>query len=296
MRFLPGLMLSLSLSFTIFSDFVEAKRPDRAEEIAVEDPVVMDERESRGKRCSGQDIEKLKQVKETESSLKHIGFIPDGNRRWAKNRGAATTLVGHKIGLDRVKELCVSLIKHKIKYVTLYCFSSENWNRSVEEITYLMDLFRSLFDDADNFLHKNGVKIETVGDLSRLPKDLQDKISVLKEKTKDNDKITVICAISYSGRGEIVRATKKIAQDVLNRKINIDDIDEQKFESYLDLPGVPYPDVVVRTSERRISNFLLWEIAYSELVFLDKFWPDLTEKDIQFIIDDFSKRKRRYGK
>jgi len=286
MKFLPSVVLSLSVGFAIFADIVEAERLDKSEKVAV----VVNQK----KDCE----KKLKQNQVIESNLKlrHIGIIPDGNRRWAKSRGAATTLVGHKIGLDRVKQLCISLIKHKIEYVTLYCFSSENWNRSVEEITYLMDLFRSLFDDADNFLQKNGVRIETVGDLTRLPEDLQDKISILKEKTKNNDKITVICAISYSGREEIIRATKKIAQDVLNQKVGIDEIDEQKFESYLDLPGVPYPDVVVRTSERRISNFLLWEIAYSELIFLDKFWPDLTEKDIQSIIDDFSKRKRRYGK
>ena len=129
-----------------------------------------------------------------------------------------------------------------------------------------------------------------------MPEDLQDKISILKEKTKNNDKITFICAISYSGRGEIVRAARRIAQDVLDGKVGVEDIDERKFGAYLDLPGVPYPDVVVRTSERRISNFLLWEMAYSELIFLDKFWPDLTEKDIQFIIEDFSRRKRRYGK
>ncbi len=233
---------------------------------------------------------------ELNSGLQHIGFIPDGNRRWARSRGALTTLVGHKVGFEKVKRLCVSLIEHGIKYATLFCFSSENWNRSVDEITYLMDLFRSLFEDADDFLQNNGVKIEVIGDLSRLPADLQSKISILKEKTKNNDKITFICAISYSGREEIVRASQKIAQDVLNQKIQIKDIDESKFESYLDLPGVPYPDVVVRTSEQRISNFLLWEIAYSELIFLDKFWPDLTEKDIKFIIEDFSKRKRRYGK
>ncbi len=279
MRFLPGALLSLSVGFAIFADVIKADDVDKAKTSVVDTATT-----------------KHKKLAESNSRLRHIGIIPDGNRRWAKNRGAATTLVGHKIGLDRVKQLCISLIKHKIKYVTLYCFSSENWNRSVEEITYLMDLFRSLFDDADNFLQKNGVKIETIGDLTRLPEDLQDKISVLKEKTKSNDKITVICAVSYSGREEIVRATKKIAQDVLDKKVNIDEIDEHKFESYLDLPGVPYPDVVVRTSEKRISNFLLWEIAYSELIFLDKFWPDLTEKDIRSIIDDFSKRKRRYGK
>lgn len=233
---------------------------------------------------------------ELNSGLQHIGFIPDGNRRWARSRGALTTLVGHKVGFEKVKQLCVSLIKYGIRYATVFCFSSENWNRSAEEINYLMDLFCSLFEDTDNFLHNNGVKIEVMGDLDRLPKDLRNKISILKERTKDNDKITFICAISYSGREEIVRASKKIALDVLNQKIAVDNIDEHKFASYLDLPGVPYPDVVVRTSERRISNFLLWEMAYSELIFLDKFWPDLTEKDIKFIIEDFSKRKRRYGK
>jgi len=286
MKFLPSVVLSLSVGFAIFADSVEAERLDKSEKVSV----VVNQKKDCEKKL------KQDQVIESNLRLRHIGIIPDGNRRWAKSRGAATTLVGHKIGLDKVKQLCLSLIKHKIEYVTLYCFSSENWNRSVEEITYLMDLFRSLFDDADNFLQKNGVKVETVGDLAKLPEDLQNKISILKEKTKNNNKITVICAISYSGREEIVRATKKIAQDVLNQKVGIDEIDEQKFESYLDLPGVPHPDVVVRTSERRISNFLLWEIAYSELIFLDKFWPDLTEKDIQSIIDDFSKRKRRYGK
>ena len=233
---------------------------------------------------------------ELNSGLQHIAFIPDGNRRWARSRGALTTLVGHKVGFEKVKQLCVSLIRHGIRYATVFCFSSENWNRSVGEVNYLMDLFCSLFEDTDNFLHNNGVKIEVMGDLARLPEDLRNKISVLKERTKDNDKITFICAISYSGREEIVRASKKIAQDVSDQKIAIDDIDEHKFASYLDLPEVPYPDVVVRTSEQRISNFLLWEMAYSELIFLDKFWPDLTEKDIKFIIEDFSKRKRRYGK
>lgn len=231
-----------------------------------------------------------------DSGLQHIAFIPDGNRRWARKRGAVSTLVGHKRGFDNVKYLCVSLIKYNVKYATFFCFSTENWNRSKEEVSSLMKLFGSVFDDEDSFLQDNGVKVETVGDLSQLPQDLQDKISQIKEKTKNNSKITLICAISYSGRNEIVRAAKKIAQDVRDNKIDIDDIDEQRFESYLDLPGVPYPDIVVRTSEQRISNFLLWETAYSELMFLDKFWPDFSEEDIRFVIDDFSKRKRRYGK
>lgn len=230
------------------------------------------------------------------SGLRHIAFIPDGNRRWAKKRGAVSTLIGHKRGFDNIKQLCVSLIKHKVEYATFFCFSTENWKRSAEEVSYLMKLFCSVFDDTDNFLCDNGVKVETVGDLFRLPPNLQDKISQIKEKTKNNSKITLICAISYSGRSEIVRAVKKVVQDVLDKKIEVNDIDEQRFESYLDLPGVPYPDIVVRTSEQRISNFLLWESAYSELVFLDKFWPDFTEDDVRLVIDDFSKRKRRYGK
>jgi len=230
------------------------------------------------------------------SKLRHIAFIPDGNRRWAKKRGAVSTLIGHRRGFDNIKQLCASLIKYNVKYATFFCFSTENWKRSAEEVSYLMKLFYSVFDDADNFFKDNGVKVETVGDLSQLSQDLQDRISQIKEKTKNNDKITLICAVSYSGRSEIIRAAKKIARDVLDKKINIDDIDEQRFESYLDLPGVPYPDVVVRTSEQRISNFLLWEAAYSELIFLDKLWPDFSEEDIQFIIEDFSKRKRRYGK
>ncbi len=230
------------------------------------------------------------------TELRHIAFIPDGNRRWARNRGAVSTLVGHKRGFDNIKQLCVSLIKHNIRYATLFCFSTENWNRSAEEVSYLMKLFCSVFSDADDFLHDNGVKIETIGDLSRLSQDLQNKISQIKEKTKNNNKITFICAISYSGRNEIVRAVRKIVKDVQNNKVDVNDIDEQQFESYLDLPGIPYPDIVVRTSEQRISNFLLWEMAYSALIFLDKFWPDLTEEDIQFIINDFFGRKRRYGK
>ncbi len=229
-------------------------------------------------------------------SLQHIGFIPDGNRRWAKQKGAVSTLIGHKQGFEVVKKLCVSLIKHKIKYATLYCFSAENWNRSKEEVSYLMNLFCSLFDDSDDFLQNNGIKVEVIGDLDRVPEKLREKVLVLKEKTKNNNVMTVICAISYSGREEIVRAAKKISQDVLDQKVKIEDINESKFESYLDLPGVPDPDIVVRTSEIRLSNFLLWQIAYSELIFIDKFWPDLNEEDVDFIIEEFSRRKRRYGK
>ena len=230
-----------------------------------------------------------------DESLNHIAFIPDGNRRWAREKGLAT-LIGHKSGFDKIKRLALYLQRYGVKYATFFCFSTENWNRSETEVKYLMNLFCQLFDDSDNFLCDNGIKVEVMGDISRLPDNLQKRISILREKTKNNDKITLIGAVSYSGKDEIIRAVKKISRNVLDGKVSAEEIDEEVFSSYLDLPNVPYPDVVVRTSEQRISNFLIWQLAYSEIIFLDKFWPDLDENDIDYIVAEFSKRKRRYGK
>lgn len=232
---------------------------------------------------------------EQDVHLEHIAFIPDGNRRWARSKGFAS-LVGYKRGYNKIKSLTSWLLKYGVKYATFFCFSTENWNRSNEEVSYLMNLLYDLFDSTDEFLHENSVRIEIIGDTSKLPDRLQEKLFDIKEKTINNNKITLIGALSYSGRDEIVRATKKISQDVANQKISCNDICEQMFASYLDMPNIPYPDVLVRTSEQRISNFLLWQMAYSELIFLDKFWPDLDESDVEYIIQEFSKRKRRYGR
>ena len=234
-------------------------------------------------------------VQEQDVSLKHIAFIPDGNRRWARGKGLST-LIGHKTGFDKIKRLTSFLQKYGVKYATFFCFSTENWNRSETEVTYLMNLFCELFDDSDNFLCDNGIRVDVMGDISKLPDNLQKRISVLREKTRTGDKITLIGAVSYSGKDEIVRAVKKISQNVLDGKVDVGDINEEVFSSYLDLPNIPYPDVVVRTSEQRISNFLIWQLAYWEIIFLDKFWPDLDENDIDYVIAEFSKRKRRYGK
>ncbi len=232
----------------------------------------------------------------TETSHpKHIAFIPDGNRRWAKEN-KLPSLVGHKKGYERAKSLVDSLIKHDIKYATFFFFSSENWNRSSEEVSYLMNLFRDFFDGSIDYFCERNVRVIAIGDLKKLPEDLFEKIKTIEENTKHNNGLTLVPAISYSGRDEILRASKKIAGDIASGKIDIDKMDEDLFSNYLDTVGIPYPDILVRTSEERISNFLLWQCAYSEIFFVDKYWPEFSEEDLERILEEFSKRNRRYGR
>ncbi|MBQ7673963.1 MAG: di-trans,poly-cis-decaprenylcistransferase [Alphaproteobacteria bacterium] len=225
----------------------------------------------------------------------HLAFILDGNRRWAKSN-KLPSLMGHKRGYERAKDLVDAFIKHNIKYVSYFLFSSENWNRSAEEITYLMDLFRDFFKNSISYFHEKNVRVISIGNLKKLPQDLQEKIQKIEDETRNNDGLTLIAAISYSGKDEIVRATRKIAEKVASGKIKIDDIDENLFSSYLDTASIPYPDILIRTSEKRISNFLLWQCAYSEIFFIDKYWPDFSEEDLEKVLDEFSKRNRRYGR
>jgi undecaprenyl diphosphate synthase len=229
-----------------------------------------------------------------DNSLKHIAFVLDGNRRWARKYGLPT-LVGHKSGYELVKTITPLLPKYGIKYVTYYMFSMENWNRSEEEINYLMGIFRDFFSLID-YANDHNIRIKTMGRLERLPEDVAEKIKLLENSTKNNESLTVIVAISYGGRDEIVRAVKKIAEDVADGKIALDEVNEEMFASYLDTAGVPYPDAFIRTSERRMSNFLIWQAAYSEIFFVDKLWPDFDESDLRDIVYEFSKRERRYGK
>ncbi|MDR2781167.1 MAG: di-trans,poly-cis-decaprenylcistransferase [Holosporaceae bacterium] len=228
------------------------------------------------------------------SSLRHIAFVLDGNRRWARERGIST-LVGHKSGYELVKAITPLLPKYGIKYVTYYMFSIENWNRSEEEVNYLMNIFRDFFS-IRGYANKHGIRIKAIGCLNKLPKDILEKIRFLEDSTKDNSSLTAVIAISYGGRDEIVRTSKKIAQDVLDNKVVLDEVDEDVFASYLDTGGLPYPDAIVRTSEKRISNFLIWQTAYSEVFFVDKLWPDFNECDLRDIMREFSQRERRYGK
>ncbi len=227
--------------------------------------------------------------------LNHIAFILDGNRRWAKENNLPS-LVGHKRGYEQAKDITLLLSKYGVKYVTYYMFSTENWNRSAEEVSYLMNLFRDFFDISDGFFKKNNIHIKAIGNLERLPDDICNKIKKLEQETKSNTGLTVVPAISYSSRDEIVRVAKKIAIDTLHEKINAAVLTEDMFSSYLDTAGIPDPDALIRTSEQRISNFLLWQIAYTEVFFIDKYWPDFSEYDLKNVLEEFSNRKRRYGR
>ncbi|GHU12662.1 isoprenyl transferase [Alphaproteobacteria bacterium] len=229
------------------------------------------------------------------SELRHLAFIIDGNRRWAKAHNLPAVM-GHRNGYENAKKLISYIAKYGVKYITFYVFSIENWKRSAEEVAFLMNLVRELFCASSGFFRKNSARLVAIGNLENLPEDIHKDISGLEEETKANDGITVMLAISYSGRDEILRAAKKIAKDAELKKIDVDALTEDDFSNYLDTKGVPYPDAIVRTSEKRISNFLVWQCAYSEIFFVDKLWPDFTEDDLKDVIDEFSKRKRRYGK
>lgn len=229
------------------------------------------------------------------ASPRHIAFILDGNRRWAKKVGIPQ-LLGHKRGYEKADALTRYASKYGIKYLTYYVFSTENWNRSREEVGYLMDLFRDMFSANSDFFQENDIRVIAIGNIEKLPNDIINKLKNLEEKTKNNTGLVVSIAISYSSRDEITRAAKKISNSVLEGKLSIDDITEDVFASYLDTKDVPDPDLIVRTKEQRLSNFLLWQTAYSEIVFLDKLWPEFEEEDLKFVLEEFSKRSRRYGR
>jgi undecaprenyl diphosphate synthase len=243
--------------------------------------------------CDNGDI--ISKSVEMPASLRHIAVIIDGNRRWAVANGLSM-LSGHKKGYEKVKEITFLLPKYGIKYVTYYLFSFENWNRSAEEVGFLMNIFRDAFHSLGSVFHEHKTRFMAIGNLSILPEDIQSSLAALSEETSGYDAFTIIAAISYSGRDEILRAAKKIAADAMAGKLNPHNLSEDDFSNYLDTKGIPYPCAIVRTSEKRLSNFLTWQSAYSEIFFLDKLWPDFSEDDLKSVIDDFSKRKRRYGR
>ncbi|MCR6515274.1 MAG: isoprenyl transferase [Clostridium sp.] len=230
-----------------------------------------------------------------ENIPKHIAIIMDGNGRWAKKRKLPRTM-GHKAGVETIRRILKEASNLGVKYMTLYAFSTENWKRPKDEVNALMKLLVQYLRKEINELHKNGVRINVLGDISMLPKECIDEIEKSVEKTKNNTGITMNIALNYGGRDEIIRSIKLIAQDVLDGKIEIDAIEEDTVNNYLYTKGVPDPDIIIRPSgEQRLSNFLLWQCAYSEFWYSDICWPDFTEDDLHKAIYDFQQRDRRFG-
>ncbi|MCK5296747.1 MAG: isoprenyl transferase [Alphaproteobacteria bacterium] len=225
----------------------------------------------------------------------HVAIIMDGNGRWAKARNLPRT-VGHKNGVKAVKVAIENACEIGVSYLTLFGFSSENWNRSDEEVNALMGLFRVYLNSEISKLHDNGIRVRFIGERSKLADDIVNLIEKAEEKTCNNKAMTLIVALSYSGRDEIVEASKRIASDVVKGQIKLSDITEETFASRLFTADIPDPDILIRTSgEQRISNFLLWQLAYTELIYTDTLWPDFSKTDFENAINEYYKRDRRYG-
>jgi undecaprenyl diphosphate synthase len=226
---------------------------------------------------------------------KHIAIIMDGNGRWAKKRNLPRTL-GHKAGVETLRDIVKECNVIGVKYLTIYAFSTENWVRPQEEVNALMKLLVEYLKNEFEELDANGVVINAIGDLSRLPKICQVELENAYEKTKNNKKLVLNLALNYGGRNDILRAVKKICSKVKEGTINIEDIDEAFISDNLDTAKMPDPDIIIRPSgEQRLSNFLLWQASYSELWFSNIFWPDFTKEYLHKAIYDFQNRDRRFG-
>jgi len=222
----------------------------------------------------------------------HIVLFPDGNRRWARGK-SLHTLEGHKKGYENLLDFSEWCKSRGVKVLTAYGFSTENWNRTKEEVDYLMNLLEKCLTDNLVRYAKGAVRVRVIGQRERLPESLQRAVEKTEEATKNNKSLFLNLAISYGGRWDIVNATKKI----IEAGVKADDLDDKKFESYLSTAGLPDPDLVIRAGgEKRMSNFVLWQAAYAELYFSPKMWPDFTEQDLDEAIAEFDKRSRRFGK
>lgn len=238
----------------------------------------------------------IKEKIDSEKLPQHIAIIMDGNGRWAKSRDQERTF-GHKNAIKAVREVINACNEVNIPYLTLYTFSTENWNRPTEEVNTLMDLLSStLLQEAEEIFSK-GLRIHAIGDLDRLPDTVREQLLNIIELTKNNNKGNLILALSYGSQREILNAVKEISKKVKDGEVDINDIDEKLFENHLYTKDFPPVDLLIRTSgEVRISNFLLWQIAYAELQFLDTLWPDFTKEDFFQCIVNYQSKERRFGK
>lgn len=227
---------------------------------------------------------------------RHIAVIMDGNGRWAKKKGAMR-IFGHRNAVKAVRETTEGCGELGIQYLTLYAFSTENWSRPKDEVEGLMELLVNTLKEEIKSLMDNQVKLMTIGDTSHLPADCQENLAWAIDQTKNNTGLTVILALSYSGRWELQEAAKRIAEEVKNGKLNPEHITEQTVEKYLQTAGIPDPELLIRTSgEMRVSNFLLWQIAYTELYITPTLWPDFRKENLYEAIWAYQKRERRFGK
>ncbi|WP_261194802.1 polyprenyl diphosphate synthase [Pseudoruegeria sp. SHC-113] len=225
----------------------------------------------------------------------HVAIIMDGNGRWAKQRGKPR-LFGHHAGAKRVREIVEACPKYGVKYLTIFGFSTENWKRTQTEVAGLMSLFRMYIRKEARELKRQGVRVRFIGDRIKLDKKLRDLMDELEELTQDNDKTHLTIALNYGGRDEVARATQRLAEEVAAGRLKPEDVDEETLPRFLDTYVLPDPDLVIRTSgEARISNFLLWQSAYSEYEFIDTLWPDFSEAVFAEVLAGFGNRDRRFG-
>ncbi len=225
----------------------------------------------------------------------HVAIILDGNGRWAKSKGMPRNY-GHVRGAKNLETICRDAYNMGIKYLTVYLFSTENWKRSKEEVNALMDLFRSYTKTCKNTARKNNMKVRVLGDPEALDNDLRRSLKELEESSKDNTGLNFQIAINYGSRDEMVRAIRRLAQDCVEGEVRLEDIDERLFASYLDTREVPDPDLLIRTSgEQRLSNYLLWQLAYTEFYFTEVPWPAFTKEELWKAIEKYNSRERRYG-
>lgn len=225
----------------------------------------------------------------------HVAIILDGNGRWAKSKGMPRNY-GHAQGSKNVERICEEAWRMGIKYLTVYAFSTENWNRPESEVNALMTLLRNYMKTCLKTAKKNDMKIRVIGDIEPLDDDIKSRILELEEASKDNGGLNFTIALNYGSRDEMVRAARKLAKDCADGRVQPDDIDEGVFTSYLDTCEIPEPDLLIRTSgEQRLSNFLLWQLAYSEFYFTDVLWPDFTKEELVRAIEQYNSRDRRFG-
>jgi undecaprenyl diphosphate synthase len=226
----------------------------------------------------------------------HVAIILDGNGRWAKKRLMPRNY-GHMQGAKTVEKICEDAWNMGIHYLTVYAFSTENWKRPEDEVNALMKLLKNYLKDCIERSNSNDMRVRVIGDKTGLNDEIREKIAELEEMTKNNTGLNFTIAINYGSRDEMVRAMKKMAMDIKDGKVPEDDISEEMFGNYLDTVGIPDPDLLIRTSgEQRLSNYLLWQLAYTEFYFTDVLWPDFSKKDLEDAVFAYNKRDRRFGK